>query len=73
MAAVARRDTGPPEWTFDDVAELADWQDYHDLGPIFCWAHFNLHALISPAFASGFDHIMESFKFSQNPVQLIET
>jgi hypothetical protein len=30
----ARRDTGPPEWTFDDVAELAEWQDYHDLEPI---------------------------------------
>lgn len=33
MTAMARRDTGPPEWTFDDVAELADWQDYHDLDP----------------------------------------
>ncbi len=33
MAAMARRDAGPPEWTFDDVAELADWQDYHNLSP----------------------------------------
>jgi hypothetical protein len=31
---MARRDTGPPEWTFDDVAELADWQDQHNLAPI---------------------------------------
>lgn len=33
MAAIARRDAGPPEWTFDNVVELADWQDYHDLSP----------------------------------------
>ena len=33
MAVMARRDAGPPEWTFDNVAELADWQDYHDLSP----------------------------------------
>ena len=31
MTALARRDTGLPEWTFDDMAELADWQDDHDL------------------------------------------
>jgi hypothetical protein len=31
MAVIARRDIGPPEWTFDDVAELADWRDHHDL------------------------------------------
>jgi len=30
---MARRDIGPPEWTFDDVADLADWQDYHNLVP----------------------------------------
>lgn len=29
--AMARRDTGPPEWTFDEASELSDWQDYHDL------------------------------------------
>ena len=34
MAVVARRDTGPPEWTFDDEAELGDWQDSHNLTPI---------------------------------------
>ena len=33
MTALARRDTGLPEWTFDDIAELADWQDNHDLNP----------------------------------------
>jgi hypothetical protein len=33
MTALARRDTGLPEWTFDDMAELADWQDHHDLAP----------------------------------------
>jgi hypothetical protein len=33
MAVMARRDTGPPEWTFDDVAELADWQDHYNLDP----------------------------------------
>ncbi len=31
MAVMARRDTGPPEWTFDNMTELSDWQDYHDL------------------------------------------
>jgi len=31
MTVIARRDTGPPEWTFDDVADLADWRDYHNL------------------------------------------
>jgi hypothetical protein len=30
---MARRDTGPPEWTFDNVTELSDWQDYHDIAP----------------------------------------
>ena len=30
---MSRRDMGPPEWTFDDVAELADWQDHHNLVP----------------------------------------
>jgi len=34
MAVVARRDTGPPEWTFDDEAELGDWQDSYNLTPI---------------------------------------
>jgi hypothetical protein len=33
MMAMGKRDTGPPEWTFDDVADLADWQDYHNLAP----------------------------------------
>lgn len=33
LAAIARRDTGPPEWTFDDVAELDDWNEYHNLAP----------------------------------------
>lgn len=33
VIVMARRDVGPPEWTFDDVAELDDWQDYHDLDP----------------------------------------
>jgi len=33
MMAMARKDVGPPEWTFDDVTELADWQDHHDLDP----------------------------------------
>ena len=33
-AVLARRDTGPPEWTFDDVAELDDWQDSSNLDPI---------------------------------------
>lgn len=33
ITAAARRDTGPPEWTFDDVAELADWRDCHNLAP----------------------------------------
>lgn len=28
---MARRDTGPPEWAFDDIAELSDWKDYHDI------------------------------------------
>ena len=28
---MARRDTGPPEWTFNDSAELVDWQDHHNL------------------------------------------
>ncbi len=31
--AMTRREMGPPEWTFDDVAELSDWQDYHNLVP----------------------------------------
>lgn len=34
MTVIARRDTGPPEWVFDDIAELADWQDYYNLDPI---------------------------------------
>jgi hypothetical protein len=34
MMALARRDTGPPEWTFDNVSDLADWRDTHDLAPI---------------------------------------
>ena len=34
ITVMARRDIGPPEWTFDDVAELSDWQDYHDLASI---------------------------------------
>lgn len=33
LTVLARRDIGPPEWTFDDVAELADWHDYHNLNP----------------------------------------
>ena len=33
MTALARRDTGLPEWTFDDMTELADWQDQQDLAP----------------------------------------
>lgn len=33
MTVLARRDTGLPEWTFDDMAELADWQDHQDLAP----------------------------------------
>ena len=35
MAAMARRDTGPPEWTFDDVLDLSQWQDIHSLDPAF--------------------------------------
>lgn len=31
VVVMARRDIGPPEWTFDDVTELADWQDHHNL------------------------------------------
>lgn len=31
--SMTRREMGPPEWTFDDVAELSDWQDYHNLAP----------------------------------------
>jgi len=34
MLALARRDTGPPEWTFDNVSDLADWRDNYDLAPI---------------------------------------
>ncbi len=34
MLAFARRDTGPPEWTFDNVADLSDWRDTHDIVPI---------------------------------------
>ena len=34
MMVMARPDTGPPEWTFDDEAELDDWQDSHDLAPV---------------------------------------
>ena len=34
VAVMARRDIGPPEWTFDDVADLSDWQDYHDIVPV---------------------------------------
>ncbi|MFC1719328.1 hypothetical protein ACFL6S_37105 [Candidatus Poribacteria bacterium] len=29
--ALTRQQIGLPEWTFDDMAELADWQDYHNL------------------------------------------
>lgn len=29
--SVARKDTGPPEWVFDNTADLADWRDSHDL------------------------------------------
>jgi len=28
---MAKRDTGPPEWTFDNATELAEWRDSHDL------------------------------------------
>lgn len=31
LAVMARQDTGPPEWTFNDSAELVDWQDHHGL------------------------------------------
>jgi len=31
LIATARRDMGPPEWTFDEIADLADWQDAHNL------------------------------------------
>jgi hypothetical protein len=34
MAVMARRDTGPPEWTFDNMADMADWQDSHNLDPV---------------------------------------
>jgi hypothetical protein len=34
MLAMARRDTGPPEWTFDNVADLGDWRDNHDLATL---------------------------------------
>jgi len=30
---IARRDTGPPEWVFDNVTELSDWKDSHDIDP----------------------------------------
>lgn len=33
LNAIARKDTGPPEWTFDDPTELADWRDVHGLSP----------------------------------------
>ena len=33
LTASVRRDTGLPEWTFDDVADLADWRDCHNLSP----------------------------------------
>jgi hypothetical protein len=31
---MARRDTGPPEWTFDNMTELSDWKDFHDIDPV---------------------------------------
>lgn len=34
VLAMARRDTGPPEWTFDNVTDISDWKDTHDLAPI---------------------------------------
>ena len=34
VTVMARRDIGPPEWTFDDMAELADWRDSHNLVPV---------------------------------------
>jgi len=34
ILAMARRDTGPPEWTFDNVADLSDWRDTHGIAPI---------------------------------------
>jgi hypothetical protein len=34
IAAMARRDMGPPEWTFNDAADLNDWQNSHNLSPI---------------------------------------
>jgi hypothetical protein len=34
VIASARRDVGPPEWTFDNVADLSDWRDAHDIEPI---------------------------------------
>ena len=34
ILAAARRDTGPPEWTFDNVTDLSDWRDTHDIAPI---------------------------------------
>jgi len=34
MLTMARRDTGPPEWTFDNVSDLTDWRDNHDLAPV---------------------------------------
>ncbi|MBD3183705.1 hypothetical protein GF312_15555 [Candidatus Poribacteria bacterium] len=30
---LARKDTGPPEWAFDDPMELADWRDFHNIDP----------------------------------------
>lgn len=32
--SIARKDTGPPEWTFDNAADLADWRDFHDLSSL---------------------------------------
>ena len=33
VSVMARRDAGPPEWTFDDPLELGDWRDFHDIDP----------------------------------------